>query len=120
MLHKYFGRDVGRGVVELLDESGQDFGRLVVLRSGHQEVVAAYEFALPDEEYLNPRLAGAGRGGDYIQVLGCEMQDFLAFVDLFYRKKLVAERGGSFKFKRFGGVKHALFDGSHYLVGLAL
>ena len=120
MLHEYLGRDVGGGVVELLDESGQDFGRLVVLRSGHQEVVAAYELALPYEEYLNPRLAGAGRGGYHIQVLGGEMQDFLALVDLFYRHDLVAERGGPFEFKRFGGVKHALFDGSHDLVGLAL
>ena len=119
MLHQYLGRHIRRCVVELLHECGQDFGRLVVLRAGHKEVVAPDEFALPYEEHLDPRLARAGRRRNHIQVLRCEMQHLLPFVDLFDCGELVAQRRRLLKLERFGGVQHTLLDGTHHLVGLA-
>ena len=103
MLHEDARRYIGRSVIELLHECCEYLVRLVVLRARHQKVVPADEFALPDEEDLHPSFARPRRRRDHIDILRGQVQDFLAFIDLFDCRELVAQNGSLLELKAVRG-----------------
>ena len=120
VLQKDAWRDVGAGVIELLDESGKDFARCVVFSPRHDEVVSAHHLSMSHEKHFDPGLCGRRRHGDYIGIFGGQVQYLLAFVDLLDGAVLVAQHRGALELKGFGCLPHALRDISRYGGGLAL
>ena len=114
------GRDVGRAVVELLDEGGEDAALLLVLDAVHDEVIAPDELAVADEERLHPRLVALLRHGDDVRVLVAQRHDLLVLADALDGLHLVAEAGGALELEALGSLVHAVVQLPHDVRRLAL
>ena len=83
-------------------------------------MVTAYQLALPHEEHLHPGLAGSGRRGDDIQVLGPQVQDLLPLVYLLDGSQLVTHGCRPLELQPVRGLVHPLRYRLDDPVGLAL
>ena len=68
MLHQDIRGHFKGGSVELLDELGDNLASLAILWTLHEEMIAADQLAVTDEEHLHPGFVGRNRHSDGVEV----------------------------------------------------
>ena len=91
------------------------FYRTLVLQSANLSTLCAHapdELSTAHKQYLYAGIALFLREGDHVLIDVDRRDDLLPFHDALHRLKLIAQRGGPFKVKFFGGL-------GHFVAGLA-
>ena len=108
MLKQHTSRHIWIGRVELLDESRQYLGRLIALRSVHQEVFAADQLALSYEEHFDPGVPTLLSQSYNVEVFVGELKYLLTLVDPFDRLDLISQDCRPLEFQVLGGLDHSI------------
>ena len=107
MLRQQRGGDVGRRLVELLNELLDDRRLVLVLAALHCEVVAPDQFAAPRAEQLYPRLALVVGERDHVRVLVAVGDDLLALRHGCDGAQLVTQNRGALELHSLRRALHA-------------